>query len=244
MTAETITPSTARPNRPQDLAAPLPVLARAAGIMYVALFGLGMFAPIVLEQLLVPGDAAATAAALTGAPVVFGASLLAWVIIVAVDVALSVILYLLLAPAGRAGALVAAGFRLVYSAVLASLLVLLFHAWTLLGLPGGSSQAGDGQHAPALAALEEFSTGFQLALVLFGIHLALLGVVLHRSRWAPRVLSMVLVAAGFGYAVNSLASLLLGYGGAISMILMVPAVLGELGLTVWLLVKGATRRNA
>lgn len=243
MTAETITRSTSRPNRPPALAAPQPGLARAAGIMYVALFGLGMFAPIVLEQLVVPGDAAATAAALTGARLLFGASLLAWVVIAAVDVAVAVVLYLLLAPAGRAASLTAAGFRLVYTAVLGSLLVLLFHAWKLLGLPGGPGQAGDGQHAAALAALEEFATGFQLALVLFGVHLALLGVVLYRSRWAPRVLSVALVAAGFGYAVNSLASLLLGYGGAISMILMVPAVLGELGLTVWLLVKGAAPRK-
>ena len=242
MTAEAATRSAATPVTPDPLAAPAPRLARAAGILYLALFGLGMFAPIVLEQLLVPGDASATAIRLTDARVLFGASLLAWVAIVAVDVAISVIVYLLLAPVSRAGALTAAGFRLVYSAVLGSLLVLLFQAWQLLGLDAGRSN-GAAQDDLALAALEKFSTGFQVALVLFGLHLVLLGVVLHRSRWAPRVLSAVLVAAGVGYGVNSLASLLLeGFGGAISAILLTPAVIGEVGLAVWLLVQGASRR--
>jgi hypothetical protein len=48
-----------------------------------------------------------------------------------------------------------------------------------------------------------------------------------------------LVAAGIGYLVDSLASLLAdGYGGILAAILVTPAVLGEVGLTLWLLVKG------
>jgi len=50
--------------------------------------------------------------------------------------------------------------------------------------------------------------------VFFGPHHVVLGVGLHRSRYVPRVLSWFVIAAGIGYVVDSLASLLVdGHGG-------------------------------
>jgi Domain of unknown function (DUF4386) len=52
-------------------------------------------------------------------------------------------------------------------------------------------------------------------------------------------LGVLLVAAGVGYIVDSLAKLFVAdHGGLASGVLLAPAVVGELGLTVWLLVKG------
>ena len=49
------------------------------------------------------------------------------------------------------------------------------------------------------------------------------------------------MVAGVGYVVDSLASLLVaGHGGLVFAILVTPAVVGELGLTAWLLLKGVT----
>jgi hypothetical protein len=198
----------------------------------VLLVVLGMLGPLTLESMLVAGDASATAENIAGSRAQFDLSLLAWVVIVAVDVAISVTLYLILAPVSRAQSLVMAAFRLVYSAALAALLALLFVAGTFF-------TSGADRDAEALFALEAFSAGFLAALVFFGIHLVLLGVLFHRSRYIPRVLSVLLIAAGVGYVVDSLASLMISdYGGIVAAVLLTPAVLGEVGLTLWLLIKG------
>jgi Domain of unknown function (DUF4386) len=100
---------------------------------------------------------------------------------------------------------------------------------------------GQQRQVMALAALDTFSAGFLLALVLFGVHPLMLGCLLYRSRYLPRVFGVLLVAAGVGYVADSLAGLLLAdHGGLVSAVLLAPAVVGELGLTAWLLLKGVT----
>ena len=75
----------------------------------------------------------------------------------------------------------------------------------------------------ALASIDTFSTGFLLALVLFGVHLLVLGFLLHRSRYVPRAFGVLLVAAGVGYIVDSLAGLFIGdHGGLVSAVLLAP----------------------
>jgi uncharacterized Tic20 family protein len=222
--------ATGQPDRQREMSPQR--LARLTGALYILLVVLGMLGPLTLESMLVPGDAAATAENIDGSRGQFQLSLIAWVVIVAVDVAISVTLYLILAPVSRAQSLVTAAFRLVYSAALAALLTLMFIASTLL-------DDGTGRDGEALFALEAFSAGFLAALVLFGIHLVLLGALFYQSRYIPRVLSVLLIAAGIGYVIDSLASLMVdGYGGILAAVLLTPAVLGEVGLTLWLLIKG------
>lgn len=68
-----------------------------------------------------------------------------------------------------------------------------------------------------------------------------MGFLLHRSRYVPRVFGALLVAAGVGYMADSLAGLFIAdHGGLVSAVLLVPAVVGELGLTGWLLLRGVT----
>jgi Domain of unknown function (DUF4386) len=215
-------------------------LTRATGLLYLALAVLGMFSAMVLESLVVPGDAQATADSILGSRWLFGSSLVTWVVVVLADVAISVTLYLLLRPVSHTLSLLAAALRLVYSAVLAAVLLNLFDAFRLLTGAQGAAGLGESQRqAMALAALDTFSAGFLLALVLFGVHLLLLGSLLCRSRYVPRVLGALLVAAGVGYIADSLAGLMLAdHGGLVSAVLLTPAVVGELGLTAWLLLRG------
>jgi Domain of unknown function (DUF4386) len=131
----------------------------------------------------VPGNAQATADSVLGSRWLFAGSLVTWLAIVAVDVAISVTSYLLLRPVSHMLSLLAAALRLVYSAMLAAVLLNLFDAFRLL--TGTESVAGldeQQRQAMALAALDTFSVGFLVALVLFGAHLLALGFLLHRSR--------------------------------------------------------------
>src|SRR5436309_13341870 len=104
-------------------------LARVSGLLYLVLAVFGMFSAIVLKTLVVPGDAATTAANILGSRWLFGASLVGWIVIVLADVAVAVTLYLLLEPVSRAVSLVTAAFRLVYAAILGAVLLNLYDAF-------------------------------------------------------------------------------------------------------------------
>lgn len=84
---------------------------------------------MVLESLIVAGDAQATADSILGSRWLFGSSLVGWLAVVVADVAISVAFYLLLRPVSHMLSLLAAALRLVYSAVLAAVLLNLFDAF-------------------------------------------------------------------------------------------------------------------
>lgn len=217
-------------------------LARLTGLLYLIIFVFGMFSPIVLNSFATAGDAATTAANIRGALILFRASLVGWIIIVLADVAVSVTFYVLLRPVQNTLAMMTAAFRLVYSAMLGINLVHLFNAMILVT----ASEYGGGSeilqvNAMALLSLEAFNTGFLLGLIVFGVHCLGLGYLLYKSRYVPRILGGLLAAAGFGYIANSLGNFLVpGYNPVAAAVLLFPAVLGELGLTLWLLIKGVS----
>jgi hypothetical protein len=215
-------------------------LARVTGLLYLVLALCGTFALIVLESLVVRGDAPATADRILGARWLFAGCLLVWIAVVVADVALAVALYVLLKPLGHGHSLIAAALRLVYSGFLGAVVLNLFDAYRLLTgtqRPGGPVEPQ--AQAMALSALERFNVGFLLALAVLGAHLFVVGVLLYRSRYVPRALALLIVAAGVGYLADGLGSVLMAdHVGLISATLLTLAVVGELGLAVWLLAKG------
>jgi len=220
-------------------------LGRTAGFLYLVLIVFGMFSPIVLETLVVPGDAPTTADNVLGSLWLFRISLVSWIAIVLADIVMSAVLYLLLEPISRALSLISATFRLAYSALLGAYLLDLFLGFALLTdvMSGAGMGTGDPEFQ-ALLHFESFGTGFLLALVVFGVHLILFGVLLNRSKYVPWVLGTLLAIAGVGYVINSLATFFVpNMGSLLSTVLLTPALFGEVGLTGWLLVKGIDRSH-
>jgi len=78
-----------------------------------------------------------------------------------------------------------------------------------------------------------------IGLLLFGVHLALLGSMILRSGSVNRALGYVLVLAGAGYMIDTLAYTLLAnyddYETLFLLIVAIPAVIGEFAMTLWLL---------
>ncbi|MGN6360722.1 MAG: DUF4386 domain-containing protein [Thermomicrobiales bacterium] len=203
-------------------------LARLTGFLYLLIAVGGMLAGTVSGDLAVPGDAAATAHHVLASLALARASLVVWMLVIPADVAVAVALYILLKPAGAAASLLAAALRVLYAAIQGTNLLNLFHALA----PGQAN-------AQVLHALESYGAGFQLGLVCFGLHLIVLGYLLIISGAVPRVLAVLVAAAGIGYGADNLGRLLVpGFGGAAGAVLLAAAALGELGLTFWLLVKG------
>ncbi len=215
-------------------------IAKATGLMYLVLFVVGMFSPLVLETLVVPGSPIETAENLLSSKGLFGFSLITWFVIVAIDVAISITLYQLFENAGRSVSLISAGFRLVYSAVLAAFLLELYDAYTVLNTSDGLVGAELTQAYTVVATgVAKFQAGFQLALMFFGAHLVMLGIAVVRSGRLPRVIGIVLGVSGFGYLLDSMVAFLTSsQNDTLSIALLMPAVIGELGLTLYLLIKG------
>lgn len=219
-------------------------MARLAGSGYLVIIGAGIFAEFFIRSnLLVPGDAEATAHQIMESEGAFRLGITADLIMLLSDVLVAWALYVLLKPVNRNLSLLAAFFRLVHAAVYGiNLLNLIF----VLQLLGGNSFLGvfesDQLYALAMVFLKAHQYGYDIGLVFFGFHCGVLGYLVFRSGFFPRILGILLEVAALAYLVNSFARFLMinyqTYESLFAVVVFVPAFIAELSFTLWLLVKG------
>jgi Domain of unknown function (DUF4386) len=190
---------------------------------------------IVLGRLVVVGNAAATAANILGHERLFWLGFTSSLIGVAFHIAWALLIYELLKPVNRSLSLLAAFVILVGCAIQA--LTSLLHIAPLLILQSGSSlSAFTEQQLQSLAFifLKLNAYAFEIDHVFFGIWCVLIGYLIFRSTFLPRVLGVLLGISGLGwmtYLSPPLASHL-------SIFIIVTSALGEIPLEFWLIVKG------
>ncbi len=210
--------------------------ARVAGLLYLIIIVFGLFAELgVRGSLIVDGDAAATADNVLGSQWLFRAGVGADLIVFLCDVALAVVLYLLFRPVSRTLAMLAAAFRLVQTAIIGLNLLNMFVALLILR-DGGSETL-------ALVFLDAHKYGYILGLAFFGVSTAIVGAIALRSSHIPNLLGYLLGLAGIGYLTDTFMFFLIpGYDGAVSPVVLAPALLAEVWLCLWLLFgRGAVR---
>ncbi|PWE17606.1 DUF4386 domain-containing protein [Marinicauda salina] len=215
-------------------------LARTAGVFYLVIIACGLFAELgVRGALLVPGDAAATAARIADAEGLFRLGLLSDAAMIASDIVVAVLFYALLRPAGATLALLAAGFRGIQAAVLAANLLNPVAALILLDAAGPAAGLGPAaRESLALSAMEVHAHGYDLGLIFFGFSCLIVGYLIVKSWILPRIIGGLVIAAGLVYLAGSLTRFL-----APSLIeavapLYAIALVAELSLGLWLVVRG------
>ena len=216
---------------------------RLAGLAYLANIALGLFGEVFVRgTLVVAGDGAATAAHIAQAQGLWRLGLMGDLLMQLLDVPLIVAFYLLLRPVSRPLALMATGFNIVQTAVLAANKLAMLAPLLLAASP--EAQAG----APWLGPMTAFwlrlhSHGFGIGLLFFGISCLLRGWLIARSTYLPRALGGLLAAAGACYVLNSIALLVLpSVADLFFPWVLIPAFLGELALSLWLLLRGVDVR--
>jgi Domain of unknown function (DUF4386) len=132
----------------------------------------------------------------------------------------------------------------VYAAIATAALLNVMVTLRLVDGSGYVTSLGTEQrYAQALLLLDAYHAGWQIALVFFGAHLLLLGVLMVKADFAPSVLGVLVAIAGLGYALVDLAPALLAsyedHQDLAFPILAVLAIPGEFGLIGWLLWKAA-----
>ena len=238
MTTRTITPIPS----PVDIAGAAAFsprrAARIAGVSYLVMFVLAIFANfMVRDGLFEPGDAAATVANITESIGLFRLGLVAFLLIFILDVVIAWALHVVFRDVNRDLSLAAAWFRLVYSVLLGIGLVSFFQVLFLVS--GPVYLQADQINAQTMLAMESFESTWLIGLVAFGIHLVLIGVLIIRSGLVSKTLGFILIAAGVAYASDTLAHAALADYQAIAGVLLaavaIPSMIGEGWLGLWLL---------
>ncbi|MCB1422756.1 MAG: DUF4386 domain-containing protein [Nitratireductor sp.] len=217
---------------PRDPAA----MARLAGVLYLAIIVLGIWSEVFVRATLIdPADPVATAGNILAGQCLFKGSLAADTIMALCDVALAVLLYVLLKPAGAVIALAAMVFRLVQAGLIA---VSLLNQYAALAILNGTwPVAGDpAQLAPLY--LNAHSHGYDLGLVFFAVNSMLTGLLVIRSGYFPKALGYLLVAAGAVYFTGSTLRFMAPHLLSSFEPAYVVCLIAELGFALWLLVRG------
>jgi hypothetical protein len=216
--------------------------ARMAGVLYLLIIVGALFAPFaVAPSGMMRGHAVLpTAAQILASKPLYVFSGAAQMVVGACDIGVALIFYELLKPVSRGLALLAAVFRLVFVAIANA--NVLNHFAPLLLLNGGeylSPFKPDQLQALALVFIRLRTIGLDIALVFFGFHCVVLGYLIFRSTFFPRILGLVLAIGGVGYSGNIFANIIPPAIGAYFFpYIMLPAGIAELSLALWLLVIG------
>lgn len=210
-------------------------LVAGLGLAAMTIFAVGAIY-FVFAKLIVSGDAAVTINNLVANETLFRFGIGSLVVVAILDVVVAWALYIFLEPVDRYLSLLAAWFRLIYASILG---VALFDYVNVLRFLGDASYLKtvevDQLHADVMLSLNAFDDGWAIGLVFFGFHLGLLGYLILRSDYIPKILGVILIAAGLAYLLDNLGLLILpGYNFSIAKFIG----WGELLLLLWLLIRG------
>jgi hypothetical protein len=191
--------------------------ALVVGIGFIIMWILALFADgFVLQNLVVPGDAAATSENIKGDQLLFGLGIVGYIIILALDAIIALALYVILKPVNNNLSKLTAVLRLLYTAIMGISLIAL-----------------------VLLYSNEYISGKLIAYIFFILHIFMLGYLAFKSDYIHKILGIFLMIASICY-------IILLYGDyifpkelfdALFMIAIIPATFAELSLGIWLLLK-------
>lgn len=234
------------PHRPRD-GADRP-LRRASAVAGIAL--LAMIIPAIIgnflafEGLVTPGEPARTTADISASMELFRYGIASLFAVVLLDVVVAVALHRVFRHVSVGVSMLAVAARLVYAGILMAAISNLTRVANLLDDPAAVAVLGPEQvEAQVWLGVQSYLETWSAGLLVFGLHLLALGWLAWRSgdrRGAPqqrcpagpRILAVLLAVAGFGYAFDSVAAVVVGPGA--------PTIaqftfLGEVVLAVWLI---------
>ena len=198
------------------------------------IFAFSIFANVfALGKLIVSEDATTTADNIIASETLFRLGIASWIVVYTADLIVTWALYILLQPVNRSLSLLAAWFRLVFVAIIGINTLNLFVVLQL---------AKDTDYAQLTLVLNAYAYGETISFVFFGFHILVLGYLIFKSDYLPRILGLLLIVAALGYIVDSFASFISSSydDNELTFLLMVavPAVIAEFSLNLWLLFKG------
>lgn len=215
-------------------------IALFGGLGYLIIFISGIYANfVVIESLKVFNDKMATFQNFTDNREAFFLGIASFIVMVMADLLLTWCLYGLFKPHHHKGSTNAAWFRLINVIFFGAALNHLFEVVQLTNPQEILLHSPEFLANQVNNALNEFNHVWLIGLLFFGVHLILLARLMLKHIRILRFIPILLMIAGFGYLADSV--LQFTYSGyeqisdISTIIVVLPGVVGELSLTLWLL---------
>jgi hypothetical protein len=218
---------------------------RLTGLLYLlVIICAGFSQGYVRGTLIVLDDAAATANNIIQNKGLFQLGLTTDLIAFLIDAVIAVMLYQIFKPFNKTLAMVSSAFRLIAHPAIGSL-NLLNHYMALKVLENdGLLISFNTTQVQDISAffMEAHHYGYLIAGAFFGIHCLLLGILIYKTNVFPKVFGGLLLGAAAGYLIETFGNFNFpGYEGYTALIVGVSAAIGEVGLTLYMLLKGTTK---
>ncbi|HYK01193.1 MAG TPA: DUF4386 domain-containing protein [Thermoanaerobaculia bacterium] len=220
--------------------------AKVAGWIYLIAMATSMFAELYLRgPLIVSRDAVQTALNIAASERAFRISSVIHLLTFASDAMLAVALYTILKPVNRSVALLAAFWRLADCGILTAAVLNDFAALRFLASTD-YLRAFDTQQLQVLARvfISIGAAGYQLGFVFLGLGSTAFSYLWLRSGYIPRPIAVWGIFASLVLTLGTLAIVIFPTLGVIGLSYMAPMFFYEVGLGLWLLVKGLREHGA
>ena len=202
--------------------------------------GLTLFLPTapyaefyVFKKLITTNDAAQITKNLLGHPQLFLSGVFAMLFTFITDLVIGWTLYIFLRPVNSSLALLAWSFRIIYVGLAVVALFNLMYAYHLVNEPI-FQEAFKSEQVLQLVKARRF--GMYLAYIFFGIYLVLIGILIYKASYIPKVLGVLMMLAGLSWIMHALQPY---FFKEYNLSWMMFFSVGELVFAIWLLVKGS-----
>jgi hypothetical protein len=220
--------------------------ARIGGVFYLLIIVLGIFYEmIVRDSILVPGDSMASMASLKQNEFLWRLGIVAEFLSSIVSIGLVLIMYRLTKLVNKDLAMLAAFFNLAGVTIQTVYIVQLIEAL----FPIGSSSYLQAFTPEQLSAMISLSTkshvfGFGIALLMFAPYFLLTGYLIYKSIYLPKFIGILYMISGAGYLINSIILIMAPqFSGMVFMVIVLPVFIGEISLSLSLLIKGVNEEE-
>jgi hypothetical protein len=212
-----------------------------SGIGYLMIFISGFYANFaILETMVVPSNAEMTLTNFLKDRSGLGWGIFGFFSMLFFDIVLVFSLFFVTKKVSRKLSFVASGFRLLHAICFGIALMCLVEVYRITGdsvvLNMSSLQN------LVISLLQRFDEIWNMGLLLFGVHLAVLGYLSLKSDIIPKSIGYLVLLAAMGYVVSCSAKLVMpnynDYEQGLELLVVLFGVVGELSFTVWLLIKG------
>jgi Domain of unknown function (DUF4386) len=212
--------------------------ARVAGIIFLlAVVAGGIGEGLVPSMLVVPGDAAASAHNIVANDLLFRLGFVAYIVEALTDVALTFLLYILLRQVQANVAFASVLFRVMATATFAAAEAFYFAQSIILkGDPYLSTFSTPQLQTLSLLSYNVYLAAGNLSSIFYGIGSIILGYLIWRSRYLPKILGVLWIIGGLGFVVGNFVWFV--SPAYYSSFFIIPMIIGILALGVWLLVRG------
>ena len=221
------------------VAEPSPLFkARLAGFFWLMTAVTGSLAMAAYQKVVVANDAVATAANYLAHEQTFRLGVASDILATACYLTATLLVYALLAPVNRTASLLAAFFSVAGCAI--SALSFVFRLAPLALLKDGPEQ---------LRALAHTFVGLNtlaaaIGFIFFGLHCLMVGSLILRSAFLPRFIGVLMVLAAVGWSTFGFTNVIApAVAPRLVPYIFMPGGIGEITLSLWLLIKGVDVRR-